>query len=263
MRLLEEHNPDVSFDWARLLKAGSQGSQGSPGSPGASGSPGSAGSGSPGSAGWREERRQRRERRDQRPRSESRPAPATSAAAVDRPPAHPESAAAEDTITAYPESEEQIAEGAEDTEDRGASDFGDDLSAEPREPYDREASGEPAEPEEPEPGEPEPGEPVEPEEPVRAEGLDPTPPAVEVPERYARLGADGLSRLRARYADLVARLAAKELEDEQRADLAGRAERLNPDGWQTAGEVAAALEDYESVFESLRAVLGRQPRRRL
>ena len=116
--------------------------------------------------------------------------------------------------------------------------------------------GEPAEPGEP--GEShelfESAEPGEPGEPAEA-----APP---VPERYARLGAEGLAGVRARYADLVARIAAREMEDDQRADLVARAGRLNPDAWATADEVAAALEEYETVFESLRAVVGRQPRSR-
>jgi len=115
--------------------------------------------------------------------------------------------------------------------------------------------GAPSEPAEPEPGEPsEAGEPEE-----VAEPLAPVPP---LPERYARLGAEGLARVRARYADLAARLAAKELDDSQRAELTARAERLNPDAWLTTDEVAAALEEYEALFESLRAVVGRQPRSR-
>ena len=102
-------------------------------------------------------------------------------------------------------------------------------------------------------------EPGEPGEPVRASAA-----AIEpLPERYARLGAAGLQRLRSRYADLTARLAAKALEDAQRAELTAKADRLNPDGWLTAEDVASALEDYEATFESLRAVVGRQPRGRL
>jgi hypothetical protein len=79
----------------------------------------------------------------------------------------------------------------------------------------------------------------------------------------ARLGADGLKRLRARYAQLVVRLADKPLDDELRAELKLRLERLNPDAWMTTEEVAAALEQYESVFESLRAHVGHHPRRKL
>jgi hypothetical protein len=42
MRLLEQHNPDVAFDWPRLIKAGADtGSTGSSGSSGSTGSPGS------------------------------------------------------------------------------------------------------------------------------------------------------------------------------------------------------------------------------
>jgi hypothetical protein len=96
-------------------------------------------------------------------------------------------------------------------------------------------------------------EPVEPVEPV--ELLEPDP-------RYSRLGADGLRRLRARYADVVSRLEAAPVEEAQRTELQARARRLDPDGWTTADEVAAALEEYESVFESLRAVVGRHPRRK-
>jgi hypothetical protein len=69
-------------------------------------------------------------------------------------------------------------------------------------------------------------------------------------------------RLRARYADLAARLQAATVEEGQRPELEARAARLDPDRWQTADEVAAALEDYESVFESLRAVVGRHARRK-
>ena len=47
-----------------------------------------------------------------------------------------------------------------------------------------------------------------------------------------------------------------------RDELKGQAERLNPDTWVTAAEVSAGLESYESVFESLRAVVGRRRQRR-
>ena len=79
---------------------------------------------------------------------------------------------------------------------------------------------------------------------------------------YQRLGAEGLGRLRARYAEVMARIAEQPIDEEAREQLKTRAERLNPDGWVTADEVAAALEQYESVFEELRALVGREPRRR-
>jgi hypothetical protein len=79
-----------------------------------------------------------------------------------------------------------------------------------------------------------------------------------------RLGAEGLGRLRARYAEVMARIAEQPLDEDAREQLKERAERLNPDGWVTADEVTAALEQYETVFEQLRAVIvvGREPRRR-
>ena len=78
---------------------------------------------------------------------------------------------------------------------------------------------------------------------------------------YQRLGAEGLVRLRARYAEVMARIAERPLEEDAREELKSQAERLNPDAWVTADEVTAALEQYETVFEGLRGVVGRHPRR--
>ncbi len=104
---------------------------------------------------------------------------------------------------------------------------------------------------EPEPLEPEPGEPA-----AWQSAIEP---------RYARLGAEGLARLRARYAEVLARIAEKPMDaanaESAREELKSKAERLNPDAWVTDAEVAAALEQYETVFEELRAVVGRPPRR--
>ena len=69
-------------------------------------------------------------------------------------------------------------------------------------------------------------------------------------------------RLRARYAEVMARIAERPLEEDAREELKLQAERLNPDAWVTADEVTAALEQYETVFEGLRGVVGRHPRRR-
>jgi len=222
MRLLEQHNPDVSFDWERLLKSGS------------SASPGSVGSGS----GSRDERR--RDRRDQRRPRDSEPrVPAVASAPTPQVP-----------------------------EDRAGSDFR-GISSEPAaaDAFDGAVPsprfGEPDA--EPEPGEAEPGTPnpenlknrepedaVEPDEPVPPEPLD---------ERYLRLGADGLRRLRARYADLKGRIAAKPMDEAQRNELTARLERLNPDAWLTDEDVARGIDEYELVFESFRGVVGRPPRR--
>jgi hypothetical protein len=82
------------------------------------------------------------------------------------------------------------------------------------------------------------------------------------PAALARLGAEGLARLRARYAEVMARIADRVADDEIREELKTRAERLNPDAWVTDEEVQQGLEQYETVFESLRSVVGHSRRRR-
>lgn len=78
----------------------------------------------------------------------------------------------------------------------------------------------------------------------------------------ARLGAEGLSRLRARHAEVLARITER-IEDPGRRDqLKSDAERLNPDTWVTEADVAAGLEGYEAVFETLRGVIGHGHKRR-
>jgi len=77
-----------------------------------------------------------------------------------------------------------------------------------------------------------------------------------------RLGAEGLSRLRARYSEVMARISETVTDLERRDELKCQAERLNPDTWVTEAEMTAGLESYESVFESLRTVVGRRRRRR-
>lgn len=105
---------------------------------------------------------------------------------------------------------------------------------------------------EPEPKEPkEPKEPEEPEEP----GLPPSHPLLEL------VGPEGFTRLRARHASLMARIA--EVPDEVRREaLRLESERLNPDLWVTLDEARAALESYEASYEALRSQLGRKRRRR-
>ena len=78
----------------------------------------------------------------------------------------------------------------------------------------------------------------------------------------ARLGAEGLLRLRARHAEVLARISEKITDPQRHDELKSQAERLNPDTWVTSGEVTAGLEQYETVFESLRSVVGRRRKRR-
>lgn len=77
-----------------------------------------------------------------------------------------------------------------------------------------------------------------------------------------RLGAEGLGRLRARYAEVIARILEKIEDPAGQGELKAQAERLNPDTWVTDDEVTAGLEQYEAVYESVRAVVGRRRQRR-
>ena len=102
----------------------------------------------------------------------------------------------------------------------------------------------------------------------------PTPPDVEPPApaivepspndttgpAEARLGSAGVARLRARFADLAARIRDRVEDDARRQELKAAAERLNPDGWRTDEEVSAGLESYEATFEAVKtAIGGRKP----
>jgi hypothetical protein len=77
------------------------------------------------------------------------------------------------------------------------------------------------------------------------------------------LSADDIGRLRARFAEVAARLAERVPDAARLEDLRAQADRLNPDTWVTADEVRQALEDYERVYHSLREAIGpRGPGRR-
>ena len=78
----------------------------------------------------------------------------------------------------------------------------------------------------------------------------------------ARLGTEGIVRLRGRYAEVLARIDDRITDAVRREELKQQAERLNPDSWVTDDEVRAGLEQYEAVFESLRTVVGRRRKRR-
>jgi hypothetical protein len=79
---------------------------------------------------------------------------------------------------------------------------------------------------------------------------------------HAQLGSEGLGRLRARYAEVMAGISGRVTDPEQREQLKATAERLNPDTWVTAEEVRLGLDQYEPILESLRDVVGRRRRRR-
>jgi hypothetical protein len=215
IRLLEQHNPDVEFDWTRILK-----------DPPAGDAPARR-DGRDGRGG--REGRDRRDRSSQRSHGSNAPIPGRRS---QEPPVGPEPAPPARIEPVEPVEFVQLVEPVQLV----------DLAetAVPAEPRD---AGEPADAREPVPS------------------LEPTE-ADRTSASFARLGAEGLVRLRARYAEVMARIAERPLDEEAREELKQRAERLNPDAWVTADEVSAALEQYETVFEGLRAVVGRHPRRR-
>jgi hypothetical protein len=89
-----------------------------------------------------------------------------------------------------------------------------------------------------------------------------TPPDEAATAAQARLGSEALSRLRARHAEVLARISETVTDPIRRDQLKSQAERLNPDTWVTDQEVTEGLEQYETVFESLRTVVGRRRKRR-
>jgi hypothetical protein len=207
IRLIEEHNPDVEFDWTRILK-GQDGS-------------------SEVRTGGQPDRRNRPRPREMSPR----PAPdrrETPSMVEAPPPPHlpdHEELEAEPTEVSVPATLD--ADAVERVEPPEAAVI-EEFLVEPRieAPVAR---------------------------PLAGDALS----AVE-----ARLGSEGLSRLRARYSEVLARISETIADPGRQEELKLQAERLNPDTWVTEAEVGAGLESYESVFESLRSVVGRRRRRR-
>ena len=99
---------------------------------------------------------------------------------------------------------------------------------------------------------------------IESEGVAPAPNEIEGPVTAAqeRLGSEGLSRLRGRYAEMLARISERITDPARQEELKLLAERLNPDAWVTTDDVAAGLDSYEATFETLRGVVGHRRRRR-
>jgi hypothetical protein len=203
IRLIEEHNPDVEFDWTRILKMQD--------APVEARAP-------------QAERRNRPRPRDDQPR-EAAPRP------VPNPPEAPPIPDSVDTEMATDVASQMLPEPQVEPPDSSESpeaDIVEQFLAEPRVEVTATRS--------------QPGDAIS---------------AVE-----SRLGSEGLYRLRARYSEVMARISETVSDPARQEELKSQAERLNPDTWVTDAEVKAGLESYESVFESLRVVVGRRRRRR-
>ena len=79
---------------------------------------------------------------------------------------------------------------------------------------------------------------------------------------HRALGAEGLIRVRARYAEVLARISSQVTDAAAADELRVFAEHLNPDAWVTDEEVRRGLESFEPVLETVRQRLGRPRRRR-
>jgi hypothetical protein len=203
IRLIEEQNPDITFDWPRILEA-------QPAPPG-------------------EDPRNRRVRRDrQRP-----PAPSGRRPPISTTPEPPAPRVADFTA---PEADE--------------------VSPSPEIAGDLE--------------------------PVEAESVEPDAPELDVEQAFEQLtqpeveetlgapvkpaderpGADELTRLRARYAELLVRIAERGGDPARVEALRAEAEALNPDKWLTAEDVQQGIHAFEPKIRDLRAALGLRRRRR-
>jgi len=209
IRLIEQHNPHIDFDWTQILKSqdGSGDSREQP----------------------PEERRTRTRDRDPRRGPYGGLTPAHSPSRGQTPVRTADEAVVIESTEAAPsvsDSTEPLG-GANEPVDQAVQDVVAEFLVEPR---------------------------VEPMSP-RPQAGD----ALSAVER--RLGSEGLSRIRARYSEVLARISETVADPARQEELKAKAERLNPDTWVTEAEVQAGLEDYEAVFDSLRSVVGRRRRR--
>jgi hypothetical protein len=215
IRLLEQYNPDVQFDWTHILKP----------TPAAPGEPAKERGFDQAQA--RPQRKKERRGAAREPDVRAAGPKAAPPRVVDEPLPEP----APIPVDEPEEDEEDITAGAEDLGSAPVDEAEEARLAEEALGPDEETMAGPT--------------------------LDDRRPAA-----YERLGSEGLARLRARYAEVMARIAERPMEDAAREELKLRAERLNPDGWVTADEVQQALEQYESIFDGLRALVGTRRRRR-
>jgi hypothetical protein len=102
--------------------------------------------------------------------------------------------------------------------------------------------------------------PPAPQAPLVAVGSDTHEEELPQTPAHARLGAEGLLRLRARHAEILARISERVDEPARQDELKAQAERLNPDTWVTDDDVRVGVEEYESVLSALRGVVGQARR---
>jgi hypothetical protein len=97
---------------------------------------------------------------------------------------------------------------------------------------------------------------------LEPEGPEDDSPLLAVAAVDAGVGPESLVRLRARYAELQARIAERGGDAANIDALRAQAEPLNPDSWVTHEDVRKGLAEFESKIRDLRASLGLSRRRR-
>ena len=218
IKLIEEHNPDVEFDWTRILK----------------------GQDAPVEQAPPQQDRRGRPRREFPPRGAAPRPPAEAPQQLE----HSATPIATAASAAQPPTEEPFAVAA--VEGSAAAEPEEIWAGPDAPPADDRAAIEELLSDETSP----------------PSGAGPTVDGAPATAAQARLGSEALSRLRARHAEVLARISEVVTDPVRRDELKSTAERLNPDTWVTDAEVTGGLESYETVFESLRSVVGRRPRRR-
>jgi len=201
IRSIEECNPELHFDWTRILKARAE---------------------EPSTPPDRGRERRQRERGGRQARARGRaglptPRPSPEPATIAGPAAPPDSVLAPAPEIAAVTTDQEVAPA-------GAS-----------------------------AAEPEPSRQVE-----RDVERPALPPGLHVEER---LGPEGFSRLRGRYAELMARITERVTDPARLEELRAQAERLNPDTWITDEEARAGIEGFDAACEAIRTKLGRRRRR--
>ena len=214
IRWIEEHNPDIEFDWPKILEA----------------QPPAAPAKAPARQG--DEGRNRSGRRDRsrqsRPAPQQRPAP---------PPAPSEPELFEpEREPSEPETELELSEPELDLEPELSEPETESLDAEPSavaQAFEQLTH------------------------PEAEEAVEPPTMPVE-----HHVGPEQLTRLRARYAELLARITERGGDPERIEALRSQADSLNPDTWVTDDEVRQGIEAFEPKIRDLRAALGLRRRRR-
>jgi hypothetical protein len=206
IRWIEEHNPDIDFDWQKILESTP------PSSP-------TADDGKFQRRRGKTERRAPGSRRQEQPRAQQ-PSRPVQPVQLDVPPVE----------------EAQEAEAQEEAQELGeAKALEDDAGME--------------------------GAPEQALEQLTHPDAEEVPPAAPSAVEAA-VGREQLIRLRARYAELRARITEHGGDAARIEALCGQAEPLNPDSWVTADEVKKGLAEFDAKIRDLRAAMGLRPRRR-